>query len=84
MQFQENHEENLDHGLVAACDRTGTFVSASPLPANATMMQPQNLVEQQRQQQRHEQRMADRDQQQQFAHGEHYSRCDDDPSARPN
>ena len=68
IELDQQFQVNLDQGLVAACDRTGTFVSTSPAVANVTMMQqqqqPQGLAEQPRQQQR----MADRDQQQQYAH----------------
>ena len=70
IELDQQFQVNLDQGLVAACDRTGTFVASSPVPAaNITMMQqqqpPQGLAAEQ---QRQQQRMADRNQQQQYAH----------------
>ena len=71
VELDRQFELNLDHGLVAACDRTGMIVTTSPVmqqqqpAANVTMMQQQQPTQvMAAEQQRQQQRMADRTQQQ--------------------
>ena len=70
-ELDRQFELNLDHGLVAACDRTGMIVTTSPVmqqqqpAASVTMMQQQQPTQvMAAEQQRQQQRMADRTQQQ--------------------